>query len=90
MPGGMGGGEMASTVTASCSVNSGTRITLADGENVIVSFIAGKNVTSLTAGCSSNTGAKFYTGGTVTGTPIAESDTQICYVSGTLSGGNSL
>ncbi len=89
-PGGMGGGEMASTVTASCSANSGTRITLADGENIIVSFIAGKNVTSLTAGCSSYTGAKFYTGGTVTGTPIAESGTQICYVDGTLSGGNAL
>ena len=76
-PGGMGGSALASTVTASCSANAGTRITLADGENVIVSFIAGKNVTTLTAGCNDYTGAKFYTGGTVTGTPVAELGTQI-------------
>ncbi len=89
-PGGMGGSALASTVTASCSANAGTRITLADGENVIVSFIAGKNVTSLTAGCNDYTGAKFYTGGTVTGTPVAELGTQICYIDGTISGGTAL
>lgn len=89
-PGGMGGSELASTVTASCSANSGTRITLADGENVIVSFIAGKNVTSLTAGCNAHTGAKFYTGGTITGTPVAELNSQICYIDGTISGGTAL
>lgn len=89
-PGGMGGSELASTVTASCSANAGTRITLADGENVIVSFIAGKNVTSLTAGCNAHTGAKFYTGGTVTGTPAAELNSQICYINGTISGGTEL
>ncbi len=88
--GGMGGSALASTVTASCSANAGTRITLADGENVIVSFIAGKNVTSLTAGCNDYTGAKFYTGGTVTGTPVAELGTQICYIDGTISGGTAL
>ncbi len=85
--GGMGGSEMASTVTASCSANAGTRITLADGENVIVSFVAGKNVTSLTAGCNDFANAKFYTGGEVTGTAIADFNSQVCYVSGTLSGG---
>ena len=88
--GGMGGGELASTVTASCSASAGTRITLADGENVIVSFVAGKNVSTLTAGCNANSGAKFYTGGTVTGTPIAELDSQVCYISGTISGGTEL
>ncbi|MGN0604960.1 MAG: carbohydrate-binding domain-containing protein [Oscillospiraceae bacterium] len=88
--GGMGGSEMASTVTASCSANAGTRITLADGENVIVSFVADKSVTSLTAGCNAYTSAKFYTGGTITGTSIAELGSQICYVGGTISGGTEL
>ncbi len=87
MGGMMGGSEMTSTVSASCSANAGTRITLADGENVIVSFVAGKNVTSLTAGCNDFANAKFYTGGEVTGTPIAEFNSQVCYINGTLSGG---
>jgi hypothetical protein len=88
--GGMGGSEMTSTVSASCSASAGTRITLADGDNVIVSFIADKSVTQLTAGCNDYSGAKFYTGGTISGTPVAESGSQICYVGGTISGGTEL
>jgi len=85
--GGMGGSEMASTLTASCSAGSGTRITLADGSKVIASFLANKSVSTLTAGCSSNTGAKFYTGGTVSGTELIKTSNQSVYVNGTLSGG---
>ncbi len=89
--GGMGGmgGSLSSTVTASVSANADTRITLADANgNVIVSFIANKTVTSLTAGCSNYPDAVFYTGGTINGTPIENlSDSQICYISGTISGG---
>ena len=90
-PGGMmGGGEMESTVSASASVSKGTRITLANGSDVIVSFIADKNVSKLVAGCKAFTSAKFYTGGTVSGTPTAEGGTQSLYTSGTLSGGTQL
>lgn len=87
--GGMGGGSLTSTVTASVSANANTRITLADTNgNVIVSFVANKKVSSLTAGCSNYPNAVFYTGGTINGTPIEGlNDTQICYISGTISGG---
>lgn len=87
MGGGMGGSEMTSTVSASVSANAGTRITLANGSDVIVSFIADKSVTSLTAGCNSYQSAKFYTGGTVSGTPSASYGNQEIYTSGTISGG---
>ena len=89
-PGGFGGGEMESTVSASASVSKGTRITLANGSDVIVSFIADKNVSKLVAGCKAFTSAKFYTGGTITGTPTAEGGTQSLYTSGTISGGTQL
>ncbi len=85
--GGMGGSEMTSTVKASCSASSGTRITLADNSKVIVSFLANKNVSTLTAGCKNNTGAKFYTGGTVSGTELIKTSNQSIYTDGTLSGG---
>ena len=84
MGGGMpGGSEMASTVTASCSASAGTRITLADASgNVILSFIADKSVSTLTAGCNDSPSAVFYTGGTVSGTPIETlDDTQQIYLS---------
>lgn len=85
--GGMGGSEMTSTVSASASVSAGTRITLANGSDVILSFVASKQVTTLTAGCSAYPSAKFYTGGTVSGTPAAAGGNQEIYVSGTISGG---
>lgn len=87
--GGMGGAELASNVKASCSASANTRITLAETNgNVIVSFIADKAVTSLTAGCTDTPNAVFYTGGTVSGTPIETlDDTQSIYLSGTISGG---
>lgn len=85
--GGIGGNEMASTVSASVSVNSGTRITLANGSDIILSFIADKKVTTLTAGCNEYSSAKFYTGGTIIGTPAAASNTQEIYINGTISGG---
>ena len=87
-PGGMGGSAMTSTVSASASVSSGTRITLANGSDVIVSFIANKNVSNLTAGCSAFPSAKFYTGGTISGTPTMEGGSQSIYTSGTISGGS--
>lgn len=88
--GGMGGSELPSTVTASASISAGTRITLANGNDVIVSFIANKAVTNLTAGCNSYSSAKFYTGGTVNGEATIEGGTQAIYTSGTLSNGSSL
>ncbi len=87
MGGGMpGGSEMTSTVSTSTSASAGTRITLANGSDVIISFIAGKNVSTLTAGCSAYPSAKFYTGGTISGTPSASGGTQEIYTSGTISG----
>lgn len=72
------------------SVNQGERITLvgSDGK-VIVSFIAGKAVTTLRAG-GNVTGAKFYTGGTLSAdTTYFQTDysAQLAAYGGTLSGG---
>lgn len=87
MGGGMpGGSEMTSTVSKSVSASAGTRITLANGSDVILSFIANKNVSTLTAGCSAYPSAKFYTGGTISGTPAAVGGTQEIYTSGNISG----
>ncbi len=87
-PGGMGGSEMTSTVSnESVSISSGTRITLANGSNVIVSFVANKNVAKLIAGCTAYPNAKFYTGGNISGTPSASGGSQSIYTSGTISGG---
>jgi hypothetical protein len=82
--------NLSSTVSASCSASSGTRITLADESgNVIVSFLADKSVSQINAGCTGYSSVKVYTGGTISGgTDIASNDpTQECYVSGTISGG---
>lgn len=93
MGGGMGGSSLPSTVTASASINAGERITLTDGSgNVVVSFIADKSVSTLTAGANDYSSAKFYSGGEVTnGTDLSENcGSQSCYVGGTLSGGTEL
>lgn len=93
MGGGMGGSSLPSTLTASASINAGERITLTDGSgNVVVSFIADKSVSTLTAGANDYSSAKFYSGGEVTnGTNISEDcGSQSCYVGGTLSGGTEL
>ena len=91
MPG--GSGSMTESVSVSASVSSGTRITLCDGSgNVIVSFIADKNVSSLVAGCTAYSGAAFYTGGTLSGATYFQQldDTQLAAYGGTLSGGTAL
>ncbi len=89
--GGMGGsGSMTESVSASCSVSAGTRITLCDGSgNVIVSFIADKSVSNLVAGCTAYSNASFYTGGTLSGSTYYQEldDTQLAAYGGTLSGG---
>ncbi len=97
MGGGMmppgGGGSMTESVSASCSVNAGTRVTLCDGSgNVIVSFIADKSVSSLVAGCTAYSGASFYTGGTLSGSTYFQQidDTQLAAYGGTLSGGTAV
>ncbi len=95
MGGGMmpGGGSMTESVNVSASVNANTRITLCDGSgNVIVSFIADKNVTSLIAGCTAYSGAAFYTGGELSGSTYFQQidQTQLAAYGGTLSGGTAL
>ncbi len=63
----MGGGSLSASVTSSTSVSKGERISLVDTEgNVIVSFIAGKNVKNLKAG-GSNVKGSFVVGGELSG-----------------------
>ncbi len=99
--GGMGGGmmpgggstSMTESVNVSTSINAGTRITLCDGSgNIIVSFIADKNVSSLIAGCTAYSGATFYTGGELSGSTYFQEldDTQLAAYGGTLSGGTAV
>ncbi|MBQ8687116.1 MAG: carbohydrate-binding domain-containing protein [Ruminococcus sp.] len=92
--GGMGGSSsMTESVNVSTSVSAGTRVTLCDGSgNIIVSFIADKTCSSLVAGCTSYSGAAFYTGGTLNGsTYFQEYDqTQLAAYGGTLSGGTAV
>ena len=91
MPG-MGGGSLTASVSASGSASKGTRISLVGSNNqVIVSFIAGKNVSSFKAGGSGASGS-FYTGGTLSGSTYFQTidDTQSAAFGGTLSGGTKL
>lgn len=90
--GGMGGGSLTASVSASGSASKGTRISLVGSNNqVIVSFIAGKNVSSFKAGGSGASGS-FYTGGTLSGSTYFQTidDTQSAAYGGTLSGGTKL
>ena len=92
MPGG-GSTSMTESVNASCSVSAGTRVTLCDGSgNIIVSFIADKNVSSLIAGCTAYSGASFYTGGELSGSTYFQEldDTQPAAYGGTLTGGTAV
>lgn len=92
--GGMGGSSsMTESVNVSTSVSAGTRVTLCDGSgNIIVSFIADKTCSSLVAGCTSYSGASFYTGGTLSGSTYFQQydDTQLAAYGGTLSGGTAV
>lgn len=92
--GGMGGSSsMTESVNVSTSVSAGTRVTLCDGSgNIIVSFIADKTCSSLVAGCTSYSGAAFYTGGTLNGSTYFQQydDTQLAAYGGTLSGGTAV
>ncbi len=92
--GGMGGGSsMTESVNVSASVSAGTRVTLCDGSgNVIVSFIADKQCSSLVAGCTAYSGATFYTGGELNGSTYFQQldQTQLAAYGGTLSGGTAV
>lgn len=90
--GGFGGGSLTASVSTSGSASKGTRISLVGSNNqVIVSFIAGKNVSSFKAGGSGASGS-FYTGGTLSGSAYFQNidDTQSAAYGGTLSGGTKL
>lgn len=90
MGGGMGGGSMTATVSGSVSANAGTRITICDGSgNVIVSFIADKSATTISAGCTGVSGAAIYTGGELSGSTYFQTidQTQLAAFGGTLTGG---
>lgn len=87
----MSGTSWTQTVSASGSVSAGERITIADESgNVIVSFLAGKSISNVVAGCTGYSSAVVYTGGTITGTALTGTGDQECYVSGTISGGTQL
>ena len=90
--GGMGGGSLTASVSASGSASKGTRISLVGSDNkVIVSFIAGKNVSNFKAG-GSNVSGKFYTGGELSGSAYFQNvdDSQLAAYGGTLTGGTAL
>ncbi|MBR5514079.1 MAG: carbohydrate-binding domain-containing protein [Ruminococcus sp.] len=90
--GGMGGGSLTASVSASGSASKGTRISLVGSDNkVIVSFIAGKNVSNFKAG-GSNVSGKFYTGGELSGSTYFQTvdDSQSAAYGGTLTGGTAL
>lgn len=84
------GAGLSASVSASGSASTGTRITLVGGDNkVIVSFIAGKNVSQFKAGGTNVSGASFYTGGTLSGSTYfqTEDQNQLAAYGGSLSGG---
>ncbi len=90
--GGMGGGSLTASVSASGSASKGTRISLVGSDNkVIVSFIAGKNVSNFKAG-GSNVSGTFYTGGELSGAAYFQNvdDTQLAAYGGTLTGGTAV
>lgn len=92
--GGMGGGSLNASVSASGSVSKGTRISLVGSNNqVIVSFVAGKNVSNFKAGGSGlPSGAAFYTGGTLSNCTYFQEyySDQLAAYGGTLSGGTAI
>lgn len=93
MMGGMANGSESwtQTVSVSGSVNAGERITIADESgNVIVSFLAGKNVSKVIAGCTGYSSAVVYTGGNITGEALTGTGDQECYVNGTITDGTQL
>lgn len=90
--GGMGGGTLTASVSASGSASKGTRISLVGSDNkVIVSFIAGKNVSNFKAG-GTNVSGTFYTGGELSGSTYFQNvdDTQLAAYGGTLTGGTAV
>jgi hypothetical protein len=83
-----------STVSASGSVSQGDRITIADESgNVIVSFLASKSISNVSAGGSGlgSSSLVIYTGGTLSDATLLENTgDQECAISGTISGGTQL
>lgn len=92
--GGMGGGTLNATVSATGSDSKGTRISLVGSNNqVIVSFVAGKNASSFKAGGSGvPSGAAFYTGGTLSNSTYFQEyyQDQLAAYGGILSGGTAV
>ena len=87
------GASMTANVAATGSVSAGTRITLCDSNNnVIVSFIAKKNVSNVKAGVPNSAGVTVYTGGTLSGSTYFQTidETQLAAYGGTLTGGTAL
>ena len=88
----MGEGSLSIDVSASANISAGERITLTDSSgNVIVSFIADKSVSSISAGTGLS-GVSIYTGGTLNGSTYFQQldETQLAAYGGTLSGGTKL
>ncbi len=88
----MGGGSLSTDVSASANISADERITLTDSSgNVIVSFIADKSVSSISAGTGLS-GVSIYTGGTLNGSTYFQQldETQLAAYGGTLSGGTKL
>lgn len=92
--GGMGSGTLNATISATGSASKGTRISLVGSNNqVIVSFIAGKNVSNFKAGGSGvPSGAAFYTGGTLSNSTYFQEyyTDQLAAYGGTLVGGTAV
>ena len=89
---GMGGG-MSAVASASGSVSAGTRISLVDTSgNVIVSWLADKNVSIFKAGGDINSGVTFQTGGEISGSTYFQTldETQPASYGGTITGGTTL
>lgn len=92
MGGMMGGGSLSTDVSVSGSVSANSRITVVDGSgNVIISFIADKNVSAVKAGTKMS-GVSVYSGGTLNGSTYFQQldQTQLAAYGGTLSGGTKL
>ena len=85
------GAGMSTNFQASVSAQAGTRITLVDQNNtVIVSFIAGKKVSSIKAALENTNGVAVFTGGELNGSTYFRTidETQLAAYGGTLIGGS--
>ncbi len=91
--GGMGGTALTPDLSVSGSIAAGERVTLVDGSgNVIISFIADKAVSTVSAGVTGYSDVKVYSGGELSGCtyfPTADG-TQTAAAGGQLTGGTQI